>query len=88
MYKNIEEDVQFDRCKVKADFLHFSGCEKLGLKGRIQVVLEEDGTEVDSDEVLHACVGKVFILKEVGTSWRNSRLVTTMDTLPPDSTRF
>ncbi|XP_067653584.1 uncharacterized protein [Haliotis asinina] len=64
------------------------GREKLGIRGKVKVVLEEDGTEIDNDEILRACSGKVLLLKPISDSWQDSRMLTTMDTLPPDSTRF
>ncbi|XP_046343637.2 uncharacterized protein LOC124124497 isoform X2 [Haliotis rufescens] len=64
------------------------GRDKLGIRGKVQVVLEEDGTEIDNDEILRACSGKVMLLKPISDSWRDSRMLTALDTLPPDSTRF
>ncbi|XP_076439110.1 uncharacterized protein LOC143277982 isoform X3 [Babylonia areolata] len=51
------------------DELIMKGGEKLNLSGPIRVVLEEDGTEIDSDAVLRACAGMVFLLLEQNQVW-------------------
>ena len=47
----------------------FTGSFKLGLGKVVSVVLSEDGTEIDEDELLMAYAGKPFLLLEDGQVW-------------------
>ncbi|CAL1548278.1 unnamed protein product [Lymnaea stagnalis] len=53
--------------------------EKLQLTEPSQIVLEEDGTEVTSDEVLAACSGAVFLVLQPGERWTPSISVSPWD---------
>ncbi|XP_059166208.1 uncharacterized protein LOC131948618 isoform X2 [Physella acuta] len=56
--------------------------EKLELKRAEKIVLEEDGTEVSSDDVLAACVGAVLMVLEDGEEWVPSISIVNLNSTP------
>ncbi|XP_041356359.1 cell death activator CIDE-B-like [Gigantopelta aegis] len=70
------------------DELKTKARDKLGLTGALRVVLEEDGTEIDSDEILRACAGHVMLMIPGNESWTDPEVLLKVSNLPPDSTRF
>ena len=49
------------------------GCEKLGISADgCKVVLEEDGTEIDEDELLREFVGSTFMLLQLDETWSSA----------------
>ena len=59
--------------KKKCDYLFHTGINKLGLppecKDRVQLVLSDDGTDIDEDEILKEFQGAVLLLLEPGQVW-------------------
>lgn len=55
--------------------LSCSGASKLNIDGtELSVVLEEDGTVIDDDEVLQELRDKVFLLLETGQAWASHQM--------------
>lgn len=55
--------------------LSCSGASKLNIDGtELSVVLEEDGTVIDDDEVLQELGDKVFLLLETGQAWTSHQM--------------
>jgi len=49
------------------------GCEKLGISANgCKVVLEEDGTEIDEDELLQEFVGSTLMLLQPDDKWSSA----------------
>ncbi|KAH9510239.1 hypothetical protein Btru_042526 [Bulinus truncatus] len=58
--------------------------ESLNIKTPHKVVLEEDGTEISSDEVLRACSESVLLILEPGKEWVPSFIFRTNHMSAPD----
>ncbi|KAK0069226.1 cell death activator CIDE-B isoform X6, partial [Biomphalaria pfeifferi] len=56
--------------------------ERLKLPHPDKIVLEEDGTEVTSDEILLACAGSILLVLQPGEEWEPS-LTLDVNQLPP-----
>ena len=61
-----------------------AGCEKLKIDAKdCQLVLEEDGTEIDEDVDIIHLAGSTFILLEKGQCWSNASPATETSTSVP-----
>jgi len=57
-------------------FMTYTGCEKLNISTEdCQLVLEEDGTEIDEDMDIKAVAGRTFILLAKGQRWTEASSV-------------
>ncbi|KAK6178447.1 hypothetical protein SNE40_013236 [Patella caerulea] len=58
------------------------GATKLGLMNPSRLVLEDDGTEIDCDEALQACAGKVIMILEKNDRWEPKDILLNVESLP------
>ncbi|ESO87884.1 hypothetical protein LOTGIDRAFT_166186 [Lottia gigantea] len=62
------------------------GATKLGLRYPSKLVLEEDGTEIDNDDILRACSGRILIILEHSERWKPRSVILNVDDLQHNNT--
>lgn len=51
-------------------FSNYVAGSDFGCQGNVRLVMEEDGTQIDSDETLRACAGRVMLLLGDNEVWQ------------------